>query len=104
MNYLLFQDFSWIEADESQVHMHEPKLTPLKGMSSPVFKVSTIHVHYHYDENVYSLANISTRSMAEMSHASEAGSPAKTTSDQPVDEPPFQKLKPVGRLLRKREP
>ncbi len=39
---LLFKDFNWIEADESQLQMHEPKLTPLKGMSSPVFKVSIL--------------------------------------------------------------
>lgn len=37
---LFFQDFPWIVADEQEVHMHEPRLIPLKTMTSDIVKVS----------------------------------------------------------------
>lgn len=34
------QDFPWIVADEQEVHMQEPRLIPLKTMTSDIVKVS----------------------------------------------------------------
>lgn len=36
------QDFPWIVADEQEVHMQEPRLIPLKTMTSDIVKVSQI--------------------------------------------------------------
>lgn len=33
------QDFPWIVADEQEVHMQEPRLIPLKTMTSDIVKV-----------------------------------------------------------------
>lgn len=33
------QDFPWILADEQDVHMHDPRLIPLKTMTSDILKV-----------------------------------------------------------------
>ena len=38
--YYVFQDFKWIEADESQMKINECKLVPLKSLSSPVLEVN----------------------------------------------------------------
>lgn len=37
---LPLQDFPWIVADEQEVHMQEPRLIPLKTMTSDIVKVS----------------------------------------------------------------
>lgn len=34
------QDFPWIVADEQEAHMQEPRLIPLKTMTSDIVKVS----------------------------------------------------------------
>lgn len=34
------QDFLWVVADEQEVHMTEPRLIPLKTMTSDIVKVS----------------------------------------------------------------
>lgn len=36
----LLQDFPWIVADEQEVHMKEPRLIPLKSMTSDIVRVS----------------------------------------------------------------
>lgn len=38
--HLHLQDFPWIVADEQEVHMQEPRLIPLKTMTSDIVKVS----------------------------------------------------------------
>uniref|UniRef100_K7GI78 HORMA domain-containing protein n=1 Tax=Pelodiscus sinensis TaxID=13735 RepID=K7GI78_PELSI len=35
----LLQDFPWILADEQDVHMHDPRLIPLKTMTSDILKM-----------------------------------------------------------------
>lgn len=43
LNFLVWfsaQDFPWIVADEQEVHMQEPRLIPLKTMTSDIVKVS----------------------------------------------------------------
>ncbi|NXU81809.1 MD2L2 protein, partial [Oreotrochilus melanogaster] len=35
----VFQDFPWILADEQDVHMHDPRLIPLKTMTSDLLKM-----------------------------------------------------------------
>lgn len=37
---LPLKDFPWIVADEQEVHMQEPRLIPLKTMTSDIVKVS----------------------------------------------------------------
>ncbi|KAM5270394.1 mitotic spindle assembly checkpoint protein MAD2B isoform 2-T5 [Hipposideros larvatus] len=36
----VIKDFPWILADEQDVHMHDPRLIPLKTMTSDILKVS----------------------------------------------------------------
>ncbi|RXM91588.1 Mitotic spindle assembly checkpoint protein MAD2B [Acipenser ruthenus] len=40
---LIVKDFPWIVADEQEVHMREPRLIPLKTMTSDIVKVREIH-------------------------------------------------------------
>ena len=40
------QDFPWILADEQDVHMHDPRLIPLKTMTSDILKVSSVGARY----------------------------------------------------------
>ncbi|XP_041128969.1 mitotic spindle assembly checkpoint protein MAD2B-like isoform X4 [Polyodon spathula] len=39
----VIKDFPWIVADEQEVHMREPRLIPLKTMTSDIVKVREIH-------------------------------------------------------------
>ncbi|MGH0143722.1 UNVERIFIED_CONTAM: hypothetical protein FKN15_000787 [Acipenser sinensis] len=39
----VIKDFPWIVADEQDVHMREPRLIPLKTMTSDIVKVREIH-------------------------------------------------------------
>ncbi|XP_073724003.1 mitotic spindle assembly checkpoint protein MAD2B-like [Misgurnus anguillicaudatus] len=41
----VIKDFPWIVADEQEVHMEEPKLIPLKTMTSDILKVLHRHTH-----------------------------------------------------------
>ena len=45
---LRLQDFPWIVADEQEVHMQEPRLIPLKTMTSDIVKVSRKIPLSHY--------------------------------------------------------
>lgn len=62
------QDFPWIVADEQEVHMQEPRLIPLKTMTSDIVKVSrnspslisSLHHHHlyflHHNEECFTLS------------------------------------------------
>lgn len=57
--HLPLQDFPWIVADEQEVHMQEPRLIPLKTMTSDIVKVrgkiplSLKYRHHPWFNSVY---------------------------------------------------